>query len=180
MGRFKQLVIREGRECKTREKQIGKRNNSATLGQGLGSPSRNTYSNIFELFCRYWNPHQMEEVNCSWRNAVHKQVDPRPFGTRRLMLWISTYFTVNQSEGCPWANHTLFELLLWNASLSRLGHSFEGISLLWPMLPGKATKLFFSVSIGSPTVSDSFATPWAVACQAPLSMGFPRQEYWSG
>ena len=23
-------------------------------------------------------------------------------------------------------------------------------------------------------------TPWAVALQAPLSMGFPRQEYWSG
>ena len=27
---------------------------------------------------------------------------------------------------------------------------------------------------------DSFATPWTVACQAPLSMGFPRREYWSG
>ena len=25
-----------------------------------------------------------------------------------------------------------------------------------------------------------FATPWAVAHQAPLSMGFPSQEYWSG
>ena len=25
-----------------------------------------------------------------------------------------------------------------------------------------------------------FVTPWTVACQAPLSMGFPRQEYWSG
>ena len=25
-----------------------------------------------------------------------------------------------------------------------------------------------------------FATPWTVACQAPLSMRFPRQEYWSG
>ena len=25
-----------------------------------------------------------------------------------------------------------------------------------------------------------FATPWSVACQAPLSMGFSRQEYWSG
>ena len=24
-----------------------------------------------------------------------------------------------------------------------------------------------------------FATPWTVACQGPLSMGFPRQEYWS-
>ena len=24
------------------------------------------------------------------------------------------------------------------------------------------------------------ATPWTIACQAPLSMRFPRQEYWSG
>ena len=24
-----------------------------------------------------------------------------------------------------------------------------------------------------------FVTPWAVAQQAPLSVGFPRQEYWS-
>ena len=30
------------------------------------------------------------------------------------------------------------------------------------------------------SLSESFATPWAVAHQAPLSMGFPRQEYWSG
>ena len=29
-------------------------------------------------------------------------------------------------------------------------------------------------------VSNSFATPWTAACQAPLSMGFSRQEYWSG
>ena len=29
-------------------------------------------------------------------------------------------------------------------------------------------------------VSDSFATPWTAACQASLSMRFPRQEYWSG
>ena len=25
-----------------------------------------------------------------------------------------------------------------------------------------------------------FAVPWTVACQAPLSMGFSRQEHWSG
>ena len=25
-----------------------------------------------------------------------------------------------------------------------------------------------------------FATPWTVAYQAPLSVGFSRQEYWSG
>ena len=28
--------------------------------------------------------------------------------------------------------------------------------------------------------SDSFVTLWTVAHQSPLSLGFPRQEYWSG
>ena len=38
------------------------------------------------------------------------------------------------------------------------------------------TSMLFSCQI----VSNSFVIPWTVACQAPLSMGFPRQEYWSG
>ena len=29
-------------------------------------------------------------------------------------------------------------------------------------------------------ISDSFLTPWTIVCQAPVSMGFPRKEYWSG
>ena len=29
-------------------------------------------------------------------------------------------------------------------------------------------------------MSSSFVTPWTVALQAPLSMEFPRQEYWNG
>ena len=29
-------------------------------------------------------------------------------------------------------------------------------------------------------MSDSFVIPWTVACQVSLSMGFPRQENWSG
>ena len=33
--------------------------------------------------------------------------------------------------------------------------------------------------ISCSVVSDSFATPWTVALQAPLSMGYPRQEYWT-
>ena len=27
---------------------------------------------------------------------------------------------------------------------------------------------------------ESFATPWTTACQAPLSVGFPKQEHWNG
>ena len=37
-------------------------------------------------------------------------------------------------------------------------------------------KLLFSHYV----LSDSFVTPWTVAHQASLPMGFPRQEYWSG
>ena len=33
---------------------------------------------------------------------------------------------------------------------------------------------------GRSVVSESFATAWTVAHQASLSMGFSRQEYWSG
>ena len=33
---------------------------------------------------------------------------------------------------------------------------------------------------GCLAVSNSFVTPWTVAYQSPLSMGFPRQDYESG
>ena len=34
-------------------------------------------------------------------------------------------------------------------------------------------------SVSHSVVSDSYVTPWTVAHQAPLSMGFSRQEHWS-
>ena len=36
-----------------------------------------------------------------------------------------------------------------------------------------------SMCVGHSIMSDS-ATPWAVARQAPLSLGFSRQEHWGG
>ena len=36
------------------------------------------------------------------------------------------------------------------------------------------------VLFGRSAVSDSFVILWTVAHQPPLSMGFPRQEYWNG
>ena len=38
----------------------------------------------------------------------------------------------------------------------------------------------YTVKVKSPRHVRLFATPRTVACQAPLSMGFSRQEYWSG
>ena len=42
---------------------------------------------------------------------------------------------------------------------------------------------FFFVSGGGDLIAKlcrNLATPWTVAWQAPLSMGFSRQEYWRG
>ena len=40
--------------------------------------------------------------------------------------------------------------------------------------------LFTRVKVKSLSLVRLFATPWTVAYQAPPSMGFSRQEYWSG
>ena len=40
--------------------------------------------------------------------------------------------------------------------------------------------IFMKVKVKSLSRVQLFATPWTVAHQAPLSMGFSRQEYWSG
>ena len=37
-----------------------------------------------------------------------------------------------------------------------------------------------SVHVQSLSHIQLFVTPWTLAHQAPLSMGFPRQEYWCG
>ena len=37
-----------------------------------------------------------------------------------------------------------------------------------------------SENVNRLVMSNSFVTPWALARQTALSMGFPRQEYWSG
>ena len=49
------------------------------------------------------------------------------------------------------------------------------------MRGGRARELGVDLLLFIPSVvSDSLGTPWTVASPAPLSMGFSRQEYWSG
>ena len=40
--------------------------------------------------------------------------------------------------------------------------------------------LFYMKEVKSLSPVQLFVTPWTVVYQAPLSMGFSRQEYWSG
>ena len=43
-----------------------------------------------------------------------------------------------------------------------------------------SSKLLFLLLFSLSILSDSFETPWTTTCWAPLSMGFPSHEYWSG
>ena len=58
------------------------------------------------------------------------------------------------------------EILTWYAEYGMRGRNCKEIS------KDVKVKLLSRVQL--------FATPWTVAYQAPLSMGFSRQEYWSG
>ena len=73
-------------------------------------------------------------------------VYPRLVGTRRLMMLTPHYLTSNQSEH-PCADHALF---------LACSHSLEGISPLWPPLPGKVIKVLFSVSPTHPNTVLNF------------------------
>ena len=55
---------------------------------------------------------------------------------------------------------------------------FQTYHLEWSCLV-RGKFIFCHCVFSCSVVSDS-ATPWTIACQASLSMGFPRQEYWSG
>ena len=72
------------------------------------------------------------------------------------------------------------------AGLGRSPREGNGNSLQYSCLenpmdrePGRLQRWWWWCWFSCSVVSDS-ATPWTVARQAPLSMGFSRQEYWSG
>ena len=53
------------------------------------------------------------------------------------------------------------------------------LGICWPCWKYQEMMCVCVCSVTS-VVSDSLRPPWTVAHQAPQSMGFPRQEYWSG
>ena len=58
----------------------------------------------------------------------------------------------------------------------------QRIRFQWNEVPFEyfLTSVCYKVIVKSLSHARLFATPWTVACQAPPSMGFSRQGYWSG
>ena len=62
----------------------------------------------------------------------------------------------------------------------QMGNPLEKV--LPPCLSTTSQDVIASVNISARALSHVrlFVTPWTVTCQAPLSIEFSRQEYWSG
>ena len=93
----------------------------------------------FELFCRYWNSHLVEEVNCMLPISTY---DPRPVGTR---------VDDADSHCLPQTHQKNVHELTTPCSLNLFcktpHYPFQGfesintVNLLWSPLPDKAIKL---------------------------------------
>ena len=100
--------------------------------------------------------------------------DPGLKSTRLCCPWDS--LGKNTGMGCHFllqgifptqgSNLHLLSLLDWQVDSLPLSHL------------GSPSTLF--VVGQSPSCVQLFATSWTIACQAPLSMEFSRQEYWNG
>ena len=98
------------------------------------------------------------------------------------IMVIPIYIPTNSVQGVPFLYilSNMYRLLsFWWPSLKVL----SDISLwFWCSLPWWLgmwrTSLYCCCLVTKSCLT--LATTWTVACKAPLSMGFPRQEYWSG
>ena len=125
------------------------RNNSAAFVQGLGSPSRDTHNNIFQLFGDTETPSRWEKLRltmvccpqaCRPQTSWNLKVDvadsylPHHQPIRRMSM----------SWSCPLGTITIKLLSI----LSKLGYIvFRGRSpRVSPPLPGKVIKLSFSTT----------------------------------
>ena len=105
---------------------------------------------------------------------------PLPLSSRQCAPHLTTPLVLNQGSLFPWPTASLsstrltYDLLLGSRAI--LAWSY------WSVHPTcRCLKPYVRTCMLSPFSHVwLFATAWTIALQAPLSMGFSRQEYWSG
>ena len=92
-----------------------------------------------------------------------------------------TPWSFNSAWNCQGISGCVISLVDWGLRSSLICHLVPFESNQFMLCPW-AQHSFKSCGGGGrlvPKLCPTLATPWTVAHQAPLSMGFPRQEYWS-
>ena len=95
-------------------------------------------------------------------------------------VWLSTGNRID----LKWSQ--MFSFLLKNVQSSFIGNSQKLETTQYPSWGAWINKLWYIHAVeyccccSIPKVLLTLCDPWTAACQAPLSMKFSRQEYWSG
>ena len=147
----------------------------------LNTPPHDQYLNIF-------SPVKMQRLGTYTENPLQgKDISKWKNWTAACQAPLS--FTISQSlykfmsiELVMLSNHLILFCFLFllpsNFPNIRVFSSELTLCIRWPIL---ALWLWHVHSeVKSLSCVQLFATPWTVAYQAPPSMGFSRQEYWSG
>ena len=101
-----------------------------------------------------------------------------PTGTRLLLSLHKEWDTVKIVNACP-----PYREKAGNMALHSMASAVDGCPVtLCPLQAIMRTRVLTCVCVHACALSSVrlCETPWTVASQAPLSMGFSRQEYWSG
>ena len=111
------------------------------------------------------------------REAWHAVVQ----GVAKSQTWLSDWTELNWTTEWEYPSPFLEEI----DALPRLHSQKQGAGSKYDVFYSSLCAFSLSWGIGeSPACKWSevklFVTQWTVACQAPLSMGLSRQEYWSG
>ena len=107
--------------------------------------------------------------------------NPQVFGGGTCSIWGVTQGTAEPAppSSGKWimgqkTSYECFNIFPRGGVRAQLCSTLHTLDMAYILMPSKCLLcgwLFFSCS----AVSYSFMTPWTIACQAPLSMGFPRQ-----
>ena len=99
--------------------------------------------------------------------------------SKASVLWCSAFFTVQLSHPYMTTGKTI-ALTRWTFVGKVMSQLLNMLSRLVITFLPRSKKESEKKKVELLSCVQLFATPWAVAYQAPPSMGFSRQEYWSG
>ena len=152
----------QNRKCKRHGSILG---SGRSLGEGNGNTLQySCLENPMDRGAWWATVHGVATVGHNWATEP-----PPPSGKSSPQCW--AHFTGFPSpKSWPWD----FCLSCYLFKTFSLGGGGVFNFLIF------ATVLEFSSLCLSFSHAQLFGTPWTVACQTPLSMGFSRQGYWSG
>ena len=120
----------------------------------------------WKLRCLSWKTQFELEKKYCWQHKWERLRKSVKIGKDFVCWLLLKIFFIHFEETKVWDYRWNFEGMVF---ASKVRH-------IW----GQSTSSQRKVKVKSLSCVRLFATPWIVAHQAPLSVGFSRQEYWSG